>query len=179
MKTKNPLKYSDERDKSYGVAGMAIAVFAYDSEDALAAVSIDAPDGHSVEFGSEFGFNGNPRLSAKISWTELLKHFRLGTGMLVANAICRHYVQHRRRMPDSVGDALRRALGSSGAADEIQLDTDEVEAVIDSNIRFFDRLFQYQAVHEATHSFADALIDRRRMTAAEVHERLAPILRYF
>ena len=93
------LKYADERDKSYGIAGMAIAVVAYDSESMLASVSMDAEPGHAVEFGSEFYFSGNPRLSAKIAWTEIIKHFRLATGLLVANAMSRHYVQHRRRLP--------------------------------------------------------------------------------
>ena len=50
----NILKYIDERDKSYGVAGMAIAVVAYDTEDMLASVSMDAEPGHTIEFGSEF-----------------------------------------------------------------------------------------------------------------------------
>ncbi|MDE6161809.1 MAG: hypothetical protein K2F77_09150 [Muribaculaceae bacterium] len=174
----NSLKYSDERDKSYGVAGMAIAVVAYDSEHMLASVSMDAEPGHCVEFGSEFCFNGNPRLSAKIAWTELIKQFRLATGILVANAMSRNYVQHRRRLPSTVVEAINEAIHNSGAAEEVQLDSDEIDAVIESNYEFFNRLFQMQAVHDAAHALAADLVARRTFTAAEVIDRLAPMMRY-
>lgn len=174
----NPLKYTDERDKSYGVAGMAIAVVAYDCEDMLAGISMDAEPGRSIEFGSEFFFNGNPRMSAKIAWTELIKHFRLSAGMLVANAMSRNYVQHRRRLPAEMTEALREAVHNCGAQDEAQLETDEIDAVLQRNMEFFDRLFQMVAVHEATHSLASDLVQRRSFTAAEVVDRLASMMRY-
>ena len=172
------LKYADERDKSYGIAGMAIAVVAYDSESMLASVSMDAEPGYAVEFGSEFYFSGNPRLSAKIAWTEIIKHFRLATGLLVANAMSRHYVQHRRRLPADVVDALRRAVQECGSDDETQLDADEIDVVLEKNMDFFDRLFQMSAVHEVTHALADELVRRRTFSAAEVVDRLAPMMRY-
>lgn len=174
----NPLKYVDERDKSYGVAGMAIAVVAYDSESMLASVSMDAAPGHSIEFGSEFFFNGNPRLSAKIAWTEILKHFRLATGLLVANAMSRNYVQHRRRLSAEAEKALREAVHTCGADDEAQLDSDEIDAVLERNIEFFDRLFQMQTVHDVTHSLASELVQRRTFTPAEIVDRLASMMRY-
>lgn len=172
------LKYIDERDKSYGVAGMAIAVVAYDCEDMLASVSMDARPGHAIEFGSEFHFNGNPRLSAKIAWTEIIKQFRLATGILVANTMSRNYVQHRRRLSPETQQALRDIVHSCGAADETQLEADEIDAVIERNFEFFNRLFQMQAVHEATHSLASQLVERRTLTPAEVIDRLASMMRY-
>jgi len=176
--SKNLLKYADERDKSYGVAGMAIAVVAYDSEDMLASVSMDAEPGRSIEFGSEFFFSGNPRLSAKIAWTEILKHFRLATGLLVANSMSRNYVQHRRRLSADTVAALREAVHNCGAAEELQLETDEIDAVFDRNMEFFDRLFQMSAVHEATHSLASDLVSKRSFTAAEVIDRLSSMMRF-
>ncbi|MDE6452733.1 MAG: hypothetical protein K2L74_05650 [Muribaculaceae bacterium] len=171
------LKYADERDKSYGVAGMAIAVVAYDCEDMLASVSIDAAPGHNLEFGNEMAFNGNPRLSAKLAWNELLKHYRLATGLLVANAMSRHYVQHRRRLPGETQRALHDVLHTCGAADEVQLDADEVDEVLTSNYQFFDRLFQMQVVHDATHRLASDLVAQRTLSAAEVLDRLAAMMR--
>ncbi len=178
MDSNNPLRYADERDKSYGVAGMAIAVVAYDCEDALAAIDMDAAPGQCVEFGSEFYFSGNPRLSAKIAWTEILKQFRLATGLLVANAMSRSYVQHRRRLAPDTEKALRSAMHTSGAAEEVQLDEDEIDAVIDRNIEFFDRVFQMKATHDAAHALAADLVARRRLSAAETVDRLAAMMRY-
>ena len=172
------LKYSDEHDKSYGVAGMAIAVVAYDCENMLASVSMDAEPGHCIEFGSEFFFNGNPRLSAKIAWTELIKQFRVATGLLVANAMSRNYVQHRRRLSHDTEAAIRDVVHNCGAHEETQLDDDEIDAVLERNFQFFDRLFQMQAVHEAAHSLAAQLVERRTLTPAEVVDRLASMMRY-
>lgn len=178
MDSNNILKYIDERDKSYGVAGMAIAVAAYDCEDSLSAIDMDAEPDRVVEFGSEFYFCGNPRLSAKIAWTEILKQFRLATGLLVANAMSRSYVQHRRRLSSEIENALRGYMHSSGAADDVQLGEDEIDAVFDRNIEFFDRLFQMQPTHDAAHALAADLMDRRRLSAAETVERLAVMMRY-
>ena len=174
----NILKCIDERDKSYGVAGMAIAVVAYDTEDMLASVSMDAEPGHTIEFGSEFFYNANPRMSAKIAWNELIKHFRLATGLMVANTMSRNYVQHRRRLPDDTARALREAVYNYGADDEAQLEKDEIEAVLQRNIEFFDRLFQMQAVHDATHALAADLVEKRSFSAAEIVDRLASMMRY-
>ena len=172
------LRYTDERDKSYGVAGMAIAVVAYDAENMLAEVSMDAEPGHSIRFGSEFFFNGNPRLSAKIAWAELLKQFRVVTGMTVANLMSRNYVQHRRMLSEEVDEALRKVIRDCGADEEAQLDIDEIDAVLDRNMEFFNRLFRMQAVHDATNTLAADLMQHRSLSAAEVADRLAPMLRY-
>lgn len=178
MDCDNILRYSDEKDKSYGVAGMAIAVVAYDCEDSLSGISIDASADDCVKFGTEFYFIGNPRLSAKVAWSEILKHFRLGTGLLVANAMSRSYVQHRRPLTAEVQNAIRNFIHKSGAADDVQLGEDEIDAVFDRNIDFFDRLFRMQATHDAAHALAADLIDRRHLSAAETVERLSVMMRY-
>lgn len=178
MNSKTNLRYADERDKSYGVAGMAIAVVAYDCEDALAAVNIDAEADGCIEFGNEFYFYANPRLSAKIAWTELLKQFRLATGLLVANAISRSYVQHRRRLPAENIDAMRRAVHECGQSEDVQLDEDEIDAIFNRNIDFFDNLFQRQVTHDAATTLAADLVSHRRLSAAETLDRLAAMMRY-
>ncbi|MDE6270560.1 MAG: hypothetical protein K2M12_06885 [Muribaculaceae bacterium] len=178
MDSKNTLRYADERDKSYGVAGMAIAVVAYDREDALAAVDMDADSDHSIEFGNEFYFYANPRMSAKIAWTEILKQFRLATGLLVANAISRSYVQHRRRLAQDTIDAMRDAVRECGLSDDVQLVDEEIDAIFDRNIDFFDSLFQRQATHDAANALAADLMSHRRLSAAETIDRLAGMMRF-
>ena len=42
------LKYRDERDKTYGLTGMAIAMVMADGEDMLMQVSLDAPAGEEI-----------------------------------------------------------------------------------------------------------------------------------
>ena len=65
-------KYTDENDKSYGIAGMAIALLTTDSEDMLASVSLE-PDDNSFEMSGEFFFATSPRMSAKLAWRDILR----------------------------------------------------------------------------------------------------------
>ena len=36
------LKYIDEEDKSYGIAGMAVAIMVFDGENLLSSISLEA-----------------------------------------------------------------------------------------------------------------------------------------
>ncbi|MDE6285573.1 MAG: hypothetical protein K2L99_01085 [Muribaculaceae bacterium] len=65
MKNKH-LRYTSDADKSYGVAGMAIAVVAYDAQDALANVTIDTDGGSSdpLTFNPGFHYTPHQRMSA-------------------------------------------------------------------------------------------------------------------
>ena len=54
------LKYQNEDDKAYGLAGMAIALAALDALDRVAGVSLDS-DGPMVTFSNEFYFSALPR----------------------------------------------------------------------------------------------------------------------
>lgn len=179
MKNKH-LKYTDEADKTYGVAGMVIAVVAYDAEDALASVTIDGdPDTTpGLSFHPGFHYVPNQRMSAKIAWNEIVAQMRLTAGMLVANAMSRSYVQHRRRLSDAVTAALTEALYEACDSDDTPLDHDELDAMLRTNINFFDQIFQISAVHTATHALADDLSRRRTLSPADVMDHLAPIVPY-
>lgn len=168
---KDQLKYIDEKDKSYGLAGMAISIVALDGEDYFEAISIDAPAEESIEFSHEFYFVGNPRLSAKIAWNEMLKHFQLSSGMVISNLICRNYVQHRHKLSPEVVEALKSVVREE-ARENCSLDEDESDALFEKSLNYFDRLFSYARVHEIANDFASAIVRQRRMTSHEVFEQL-------
>ena len=86
------LKYRDNRDKTYGLTGMAIALVMADGEDMLMQVSLDAPAGEGITFTPDFYFQGNPRYSAKLAWNQMLKQLSLVTGMMIGNVMCRSYL---------------------------------------------------------------------------------------
>ena len=52
------LKYKDEKDKSYGLAGLAVSLFIYDSDEYLSSLSLD--DEVPVNFVPGFYFVSNP-----------------------------------------------------------------------------------------------------------------------
>ncbi|MDE6285574.1 MAG: hypothetical protein K2L99_01090 [Muribaculaceae bacterium] len=98
--------------------------------------------------------------------------------MLVANAMSRSYVQHRRLLSEAVKEALSEALCEACDGDDNPLERDELDAMLRSNLDFFDNLFQISAVHSATHALAHALADRHTLSSADVLDHLAPIIRY-
>lgn len=168
------LKYSDDRDKSYGVAGMAVTLVAMDGESLLAAVSLDSAPGQSMQFTPDYYFNGNPRLSARIAYNHILGHLRLTAAMAVGNVICRSYVGRRRAVDSDAVDALRTVVRDE-AMDTCSLDADEADALFEKHYSYFDRLFRHQGVVRIASEFADRLHSCRSMSAAEVFECLAEL----
>lgn len=167
----NHLKYIDEKDKSYGLAGVAISIVALDAEEYLDAISIDSPAGECVEFSHDFFFTSNPGFSAKIAWTERFKHFQVTAGMLIANMMCRSYVQHRNKLSSDTIEQLRNIIFDEGEA-TCSLEKDETDTVFDRSISYFDRLFSYAKVHELANNLASTFVSQRRMSAPEIFESL-------
>ena len=60
------MKYRDELDKSYGIAGMALGLSVFDADDLFTAVTLDGDGPDSILFTPEFYFAGNPRLSPRV-----------------------------------------------------------------------------------------------------------------
>ena len=86
------MKYRDELDKSYGVAGMALGLSVLEAGELFTAVTLDADGSDCIQFTPEFFFAGNPRLSPRGAWKYILGHYRITVGLAVANALCRRMV---------------------------------------------------------------------------------------
>ena len=85
------LRYTDETDRCYGAAGMAISLVVFDGEDILSAISLDGPEGsQTMTLAPEFFFAGNPGVSAKTAWRQILKNYNLGIAMVTANLLCKN-----------------------------------------------------------------------------------------
>lgn len=165
------LKYSDERDRSYGLTGVAISMVALDAEEYLYSISLDEPVGNSVEFSHDFFFVTSPSFSAKSAWNERLKHFQVTAGMVIANLMCRNYVQHRRKLSADILRSLRDFVRDEGET-FCSLDNDETDELFDRSVSYFDRLFSYARVHQIANEFADHLVSERSVTAQDVLERM-------
>ena len=166
------LRYTDEKDKSYGLAGMAISMVVLDGEEYLDGLSIDAPTGEGIELSQEFYFVGNPRKKKKIAWNEMLKHFQLSSGMVISNVMCRNYVQHRRKLNSDIVDELKNFMRDE-ARENCSLDEDESDMIFDKTLRYFDRLFSYSHVHEIANEFADTIVRQRHLSSQEIIEQLS------
>lgn len=169
----NSLKYQNENDKCHGIAGMILSLVANDSEEVLAGVDIDNQDDITgpVLFARQFYFHGNPALSAKIAWSQLLTQYRLLSEMMVSNVMCRCYVAHHQGLSPQEVDLLRQAVREQGA-DRCQLDPDECDTMLDRALRHYDRIYSSRQIHIAVTNFVNTLSSRRHLSPLEALEIL-------
>lgn len=165
------LKYKDENDRSMGLAGSAIALVIWDGEDKLAAIDLDSLPGEGMEMTPDFNFAGNPRLSARLAWQMMLKQFELTSAMVMGNVLCRSYVGQGRQ-PSSSARAALRAILRDEAISACSLDDDEFDQMYSRLLDLQSQIFTHNEVATMARALAADLLSRRRLTAAEVLDRL-------
>lgn len=175
--TIDSLKYVDETDKSFGLAGMAISLIAWDAREWLEAIDLDAAPDEAMRMSADFYFTTAPRVGAKAVWEQALTRFRLTAAMTVANVACREMAHHgHSQLPVKIDSALREVLTEEGA-NLCGLDNDEVSRIYGKALAYCGRLFSHPGVKRLAESCSNALRDKRSMSSAEIFEILAPLAR--
>lgn len=165
------MKYRDELDKCYGVAGMALGLSVLDADDLFTAITLDGDGPESIQFTPEFFFAGNPRLSPRGAWQYILGHYRITVGLAVANALCRRMVLDNDKVDERLRDHLFDIACADGR-DYCQLERDEVEPIFDETFNSMMQLFSDSRVRRAMDTFADALRQRRTLSHIDVNDIL-------
>ena len=165
------MKYRDELDKSYGIAGMALGLSVFDAADLFTSITLDGNSEGAIKFTPEFFFAGNPRLSPRGAWQYILGHYRVSVGLAVANALCRRMVLDNERADEQLRDQLFDAACADGK-DYCQLERDEVQPIFDEAFDNMLRLFADSRVRKAMDTFADALQQRRTLSHIDVADIL-------
>ncbi len=174
MNSHNRLSYNNERDKTYGITGMAITLVVLDGEDFLSHINLDAEADACIEMSHEFGFKGNPRMSAKIIWEQTLRDLRLTASMALGNVTCRRYILDHKGLSTEDTTSLREALRQD-ANDHCGLERDETDRLFDSCLNYVDRIFRTRGVADIADAFANELSSRRSMSGQEAAEILAQL----
>ena len=171
---KNALQYKDENDRSYGLAGMAISLYVWDGEEYLIGLDLDADPGDGLSVSPAFNFGGNPRVSARSVWKEMVKHLQMSTAMLLGNVMCRSYcAPGGARRLSSQTTALMRAMVRDEGRELCSLDDDEIAEIFDQTLSYLERLYANTAVATIADSLSSALRTRRSRSAAEALDFLA------
>ena len=170
------LSYSDETDRAYGVAGMAIALMLWDGDDYLDSLSIDSPVGAALHLTPAFGFNGNPRLMASLAWRQHLRQLELTSAMIMGNAICRAYIHRSNPLTADASRSLRDIIRNEGR-ETCTLDEDEADMLYNKTQRYLDRVFTHSAVATLAHNLADSLCRQRQLSASQVFDILRDLNR--
>ena len=171
MAEKIRMKYRDELDKTYGVAGMVLGLSVYDAKDLFTAVTIDGDSTECIRFTPEFFFAGKPRLSPRGAWKYIIGHYRISVGLTVANALCRRMVLDNEKVDSRLRDQLFNVALEDGR-EYCQLERDEVEPIFDEAFDNMMRLFANSQVRKAMDTFADTLKRRRVLSHIDVTDIL-------
>lgn len=170
------IKYIDEKDKSYGVAGMAMSVFVWDADNMLDSVTLDGDSEDSVVMTQEYYFGDNRGFSAKESWRHTVEHFQLSVAMMVANVLCRCLV-NRGKAPSAQLRSQMLAYALEEGEHRCSLQSDEASQLFDKCYNYCYRLFNHPDVCKVADEFAEVLRQRRSLSHADILETLAPLSR--
>lgn len=164
-------RYTDDSDRAYGAAGMAIGLVVYDGDDLLYSIDLDATPGDMLSLSPDFFFAGNPGVSAKAAWTQMVKNFNLGVAMLISNVMCRHMVHSGNDVPSDLAEELKNLAHEEGAG-ACALEADEVDRLFDKSYTYLWRVFSHRGVQAVAHDFASTLASRRTLSRLEILEQL-------
>lgn len=167
------LKYIDEEDKSYGLVGTAVGMLIYECDDHLLGLSLDDPDpDESVKLVAEHYFAGNPSMSAKIVWKNLLSQYQMLVAMTVSNYLCRALVHRHVKSIDPFEKNLLRQTIIEEGHDTCQLEDDEIDAMFNKGYLQLQHVFSHSGVQGVIHDFASNLRKMRSMDHEEIENQL-------
>lgn len=170
------LRYTDETDRCFGAAGMAVSLVIYDGDELLNSISLDHEDSpaRTMDMSPDFFFAGSPAISARAAWNQIVKNYNIGVAMAIANLLCRYYVNRHAGLPDDVRDALRTMAVEEGH-ESCQLDDDEIDTIFDKNFNYLSRVFSHRGVQSVVHDFTSALASRRTLSRLDTLDLLSAL----
>lgn len=164
--------YTDEVDKSFGLAGMAISLTAWDKHNMISGLTLEAGDGESsISFGPELFFSSNPRMSARIAWNELIKQYQMFVGMVIGNIVCRKTVNKREKLTKELSNDIYSLVEFEGR-DLCALEKDEIDMIFDKTYNYLTEFFGNSRMAAAADRFASDLRLRRSMSTFDIEEEL-------
>lgn len=164
------LKYINEDDRAYGLAGMAISLAALDAIDRVAEISLDS-EGPMVNFAHEYYFCSSPSISPKASWNNLVNNFYITSNMVVSNLMSRALVRMGQEIPENLLEIIRREMVAEGQ-DTCSLEEDEIDRLYSRSMTAMRRIFGNRRLHPAIQEFARTLSRRRHLTGTEIYDEL-------
>lgn len=166
----NKLRYADESDRCYGLAGMALALLIDEDDDALFdSISIDMPVGEALALLPRFIHTGRPDVSARMAYASLLREQKMLCHLLLGNVMARYYANRCEAVPGEVKQYIQSILHDE-ATGNCQLGDDEAEAMFVNEYNYLYRVFNHAGVQQAARKFVDTLSERRTLSRHEVIE---------
>ena len=164
------LTYSNEDDRAYGLAGMAISMASLDALDRITEIFLDA-EGPMVSFAQSYYYSFSPAVSPKAVWENLMSNFQLTTSLVLGNIMARSLVRLGMEADDETFDEIRSLVREEGM-EVCALDREEADAVFDKMMRHSRRLFHNPRLQPAVKQLANVISRRRRLSVLDLAEEL-------
>lgn len=173
----NALRYADETDRCFGLAGMAISLVVWDAEELLRGIDLNAPAEEALQLSPDYYYCLAPKVGAKAAWEAAFRHFQLIAAMTVANVTCRELVrQHHSSINNTVDSAIRDFLNEEGA-ELCQLEPDEVSRIYGQVLAHCSRIFRHPGVSRLASSLSDIIASEKTLGSDMLLEHLRPLNR--
>jgi len=168
----NKFAYTDEVDKSFGLAGMVISLTAWEKQMLISNITLDDDEGKSsISFGPELFFSNNPRMSARIAWNELVTQYQMFIGMVVGNILCRKAVSKHEKFTKQLSSEIYSLIEAEGR-DICALEKDEIDMIFNKTYNYLSDFFSDNRMVAAADRFASDLRLRRSMTTYDIEDEL-------
>lgn len=168
------MKYRDEDDKCYGVAGMAVSLAFFKAEDLFTGVTLDGDGLDCIIFVPQYYISGNPALPPVTAWQDVFQRYQVTLGMTIADTMCRKMLRDNGSVDKKMKKALLEAAYEEGKV-SCQLDSDEVDKIFDKSFQYFLNVFKNRDVRLAIKDLVTALKERRTMTSCDVMDMLSSL----
>lgn len=170
---KMKMTYTNEDDKAYGLAGMAISLVALDAVDKVSMVSLDG-DGPMVTFSHAYYFSGSPSISPKATWNNLVNNYYITSAMVLSNLMSRSIVRLGMDVPAALLEEVRRNITEEGQS-TCSLEDDEIDRIYTKTYNYMGRIFRNPRLHPAIDEFVRTISRRRRLSGMELRDELAAL----
>lgn len=169
--TKRILAYTSDDDRSYGAAGMAIALYSIDRLQLLHALHMDAEPYNLAELHESLFFAGNPSMSAQAAMEQIISSYATLSYMALGNMMCRTMVYRKRNINADEREALYKVIVESGAADT-SLEEEECENSFYNILHRLTPVFNHPRVHDAAHTLSRRLREQRTLSRLDITDLL-------
>ena len=169
---KSKLQYSDSRDHSLGIVGMAIALFAFDCSEYLISVSLKEGEQDFVISDDFVNFSLSFSDPSE-AYQNQVDHFKVYCGMIFSNYFCRRYCAHRTPNIDDIQliekHVCNKASTQMGIA---EADAHQIAQEVQHSFR---QLYSDNSLCTDARNLANDLLSKEEMLQDEVNDRLSSI----
>ncbi|MDE5845567.1 MAG: hypothetical protein K2H44_09325 [Muribaculaceae bacterium] len=163
------LKYIDETDRCYGLAGSAIGLYIYDGEEFIQMIDLDSDE--KFKLSNEYYFVTNPKFSTRLMWNRLIKQFEMTMAMTLSDYLCRCHVNRNSTPSRDDRETLRLTVTAEGM-ESCSLEQEEANAIFEKTYTYMNRIFNHSGVQSIARNFAEHLASSRSLDHADIVELL-------